>query len=130
MPRLKTETFGTGDQSWLASTHSIYNCRTGTLNLGSFVAATHYPDGHIRSGTPVGQITASKLYGPFDSAATDGRQNFVGFVYTDQAVVGTANIPAPIFDHGRVNSDRLPIAVNAAGQTSAAGRIAFVTRGA
>ena len=53
MPRLTSEAFGGGDQSWLGSSHSIANCRTETLDISAFTKATHYPDGFIPSGTPV-----------------------------------------------------------------------------
>ena len=52
MPRLTSEAFGGGDQSWLGSSHSIANCRTETLDISAFNKATHYPDGYIPSGTP------------------------------------------------------------------------------
>lgn len=126
MPRMKTETIGAGDQSWLGSTHGVYNCRTGTLSLAAFTAATHYPDGYIRSGTPVGLITATDMYGPYDNAAVDGRGTLTGFVYTDQNVTAGDDVAAPILDHGKVKPDLLPIAVDAAGQADVAGRIIFL----
>lgn len=87
MPRLVSETFGTGDQSWLGSTHGIYNCRTETLDLTAFVAATHYPNGFIRSGTPLGRITATGLLGPYA-----GRTNEVQTVSLGAATAGTVTI--------------------------------------
>ena len=71
MPRMTTETFGTGDQSWLGSDHGIYNCRTVPLNLSLFTAAEHYPDGYLRSGQPLGKVTASGLYGPYQGDSSD-----------------------------------------------------------
>jgi hypothetical protein len=71
MPRLLEETFGAGDQSWLASTHGIYECRTVPLDISAFTEGVHYPDGYIKSGYPLGQITASGLYGPYTGDSTD-----------------------------------------------------------
>ncbi len=48
MPKLRTETFGGGDQSWLGSAHGIGNCRTETIDISAFTASTHYPNGYIR----------------------------------------------------------------------------------
>jgi hypothetical protein len=62
MPRLKTDTVGTGDQSWLASLHAVREARSGTLDVSAFTKATHYPNGYFISGLPLGQITATKLY--------------------------------------------------------------------
>ena len=38
MPKLHSETFGGGDQTWLASDHGIYNARTFTLDSKAFAA--------------------------------------------------------------------------------------------
>lgn len=110
MPRLKTETLGAGDQSWMASTEGKCEAPTGTLDLSAFTANTHYPDGYIMSGIPLGLIASSKLYAPFDTSETNGQEVHVGFLLTDQKVVGTADIPAPILVHGQVYTDKLPVA--------------------
>lgn len=69
MPRLRSETFGTGDQSWLGSTHALYNARTVTPDASLFSLAA-YPDG-VPSGTPLGLITASGKVGPYTGDSTD-----------------------------------------------------------
>lgn len=69
MPRLETETYGTGDQTWLGSTHSIYNCRTVAPDPALFTLAA-YPDG-VPSGTPMGEVTATGLFGPYTGDSTD-----------------------------------------------------------
>lgn len=73
MPRLDSETYGTGDQSWLGSTHGIYNCRTGTPDPDLFTLAA-YPDG-IPAGTPLGEVTATGLLGPYTGDSTDEVQS-------------------------------------------------------
>lgn len=69
MPRLSTETYGAGDQSWLGSTHGIHNCRTVAPDPALFTAAA-YPDG-VPSGTPIGIVTATGLAGPYTGDSTD-----------------------------------------------------------
>lgn len=69
MPRLRTETLTTGDQSWLGSAHGIWNCRTVAPDPALFTAAL-YPNG-VPSGTPLGLITATKLLGPYTGDSTD-----------------------------------------------------------
>lgn len=69
MPRLSTETYGAGDQSWLGSTHGIHNCRTVAPDPELFTAAA-YPDG-VPSGTPIGIVTATGLAGPYTGDSTD-----------------------------------------------------------
>jgi len=108
MPRMKTESFGAGDQSWLGSSHGIHECRTETVNVSAFTAGTHYPNGYIPSGTPVAKV--SGLLVPYTSAeaTTTGAGVLAGHLFTDQPVVGTANFAAPLLDHGRVKSAKVP----------------------
>ncbi len=108
MPRLKSETFGAGDQSWLASSHGLRNARTEQVNLSAFTAGTHYPNGYIPSGTPVAKV--SGLLVPYTSAegTTTGAGVLAGHILTDQPVVGTGNFPAPVIDHCRVRAAKVP----------------------
>lgn len=128
MPRLKTETFGGGDQSWLGSAHGIANARTEVLDISAFTAGTHYPDGYIRSGTPVAKVGGVLV--PYDATegTTDGAGVLAGFVLTDQKVSGTDDFGVPLLDHGRVITAKLPIAFTApvAAEKRAATTIVFV----
>lgn len=118
MPKLRTETYGAGDQSWLGSAHGIWNCRTVTLDISAFTEATHYPDGYIPSGTALAIV--GDLAVPFNSAGVDGSEVLAGFLFTDAKVYPglTEDIPAPLLDHGRVKTANLPLAWTA--PTSAA----------
>lgn len=100
MPRLTTETYGAGDQSWIASTHGIYNCRTVAPNPDEFTAVA-YPSG-VPSGTPMSIV--DDLAVPFD-----GSEPLAGFLYTDQKAPGDGGWP--LFWHGAIRVDRLPAAV-------------------
>lgn len=127
MPRLKTETFGAGDQSWLGSSHGIHECRTETLDVSAFTAATHYPDGYIKSGTPVAKVGG--LLVPYTSAegTTTGAGVLAGFVYTDQPVVGTGDFAVPVLDHGRVKAAKVPQGTDAFTAPVAAAKRAATT---
>ena len=122
MPKLKTETFGGGDLSWLGSTHGIANARTEILDISTFTAGTHYPNGYIPSGLPVAKVGGVLV--PYDAteATTTGAGVLAGFVLTDQPVVGTSDFGVPLIDHGRVKTAKLPIAFTA--PTAAAKRAA------
>jgi hypothetical protein len=52
-----------------------------TTATGGVVA--HYPNGFIPSGTVIGKVTATSLYGPYDDSASDGRQTAYGLTYGD-----------------------------------------------
>lgn len=109
MPRLKTETFGAGDQSWLGSTHGIWNGRTEKLDISAFTKATHYPNGHLPSGLPVALVGGVLV--PYDAteATTTAAGVLAGFLFTDQTTDGTTDISVPLLDHGRIRVSKLPI---------------------
>ena len=127
MPRLKSETVGAGDQSWLGSAHGIHECRTELLDISAFTAETHYPDGYIKSGTPVAKVGGMLV--PYDS--TEGTVTnagiLAGFLFTDQAVVGTNDFAVPVLDHGRVKSAKVPAGSNAVAAPVAAAKRANTT---
>lgn len=108
MPKLRSETIGSGDQSWLGSAHGIADCRTETIDISAFTAGTHYPNGYIPSGTPVAKVGGVLV--PYDAteATVTGAGILAGHIFTDQTVVGAADIPAPLLDHGRVKADKVP----------------------
>lgn len=122
-----TESFGQDNQSWLGASHGTDVGRSITLDSSAFTAGTHYPNGYIRSGTPLGKITASGLYGPYNNAAADGTEVLAGFLLTPvkPGSPTTVDVGGALFEHGRVVEANLPIAIDAAGRTDVAGRITF-----
>ena len=108
MPRLSTETVGAGDQSWLGSTHGVRNSRTEFLDISTFTAGTHYPNGYIPSGTPVAKVGGVLV--PYTSAegTTTNAGVLAGHILTDQKVVGTADFAVPVFYHGEVVAAKVP----------------------
>ena len=129
MPRMKTETFGGGDQSWIgAGAHGITDARTEILDISAFTAGTHYPNGFIPSGLPVAKVGGVLVpYDPTEGVTTNAGV-LAGFVLTDQAVAGAADFGVPLYDHGRVVTANLPIAFTAptAAAKKAATTIVFV----
>ena len=123
MPRMKTETFGGGDHSWIgAGAHGLTEARTEILDVSSFTAGTHYPNGYIPSGLPIAKVGGVLVpYDPTEGTVTNAGV-LAGFILTDQPVVGAADFGVPLFDHGRVVTANLPIAFTA--PTAAAKRAA------
>ncbi|GAA3838691.1 hypothetical protein GCM10022403_083920 [Streptomyces coacervatus] len=121
----------TADRDWLASRHGTDSTETVTLDLSKFAKATHYvepsagqPHGYVRSGVPIGRITVSGLYGPYDPAAKDGREVLAGLVYAEAAFTpGTTKVPAALFWHGTANTSKIPGGIDPA-------KIAFNPSGA
>jgi len=127
MPKLRTETVGTGDMSWLDSTHGIGNARTVTIDISLFTAGTHYPNGYIPAGTPL--TKTSNLAGPYTSAegTTTGAGVLWGHLLTDAIVNGTDDFSAPMISHGRVNAAKVPQGTDAFTAPVAAAKRANVT---
>jgi hypothetical protein len=94
-----------------------------TLDLTLFTANTHYPDGYIKSGCVLGKVTATGLYGPYDDAATDGRQTAKGLLFDSESVrTGQTKALNALFRRGDVDATRLPYtgvagAIDANGKT-------------
>jgi hypothetical protein len=103
---------------------------SGTLLPSLFTAGTHYPNGFIPSGTVLGRVTASGYLGPFDPAATDGRQTAVGLLFSSVGVnaavptqpVGGAFVAA----FAVVRTAKLPFQ-SGVGSLTAAARTALAT---
>lgn len=125
---VRDEVFGSENRAWLGSQHGTESNRTITLDVSTFTAATHYPEGFIPSGVVLGQITGSGLFGPFDPNALDGRDTAAGHLFNSTPVkAGATNIGAPLFDHGAVVESKLPAAsgLDATAKADLAGQIRY-----
>lgn len=109
MPRLTEESYGSGDQSWIASRKHLNNGQSAKLNVAAFDRATHYPDGYLPSGTAVAKVGG--LLVPYDvaEAVTTDAGVLAGHLLWDQAVkAGDTEINVPLYDDGRVRPEHVP----------------------
>lgn len=118
-----TTTHATGDPSWLGSAHGLDAPQTITLDLSTFTEGTHYPDGYLLSGTCLGKITSSGLYGPYDPDGSDGRETAAGFLLGDLDVSGGNDVGGALLVHGIVRESRLPFASGTDGGPDAAAKV-------
>lgn len=118
-PVTTTQTL-TADRSWLASLHGADSVDSITLDMSTLTSGTHYvpstdtdiPYSRVLSGIPVGKITASGLYGLYQTGATDGRQNLAGFVFAEVLFAPSqTKVPAALLWHGSVKTAKLPVTV-------------------
>jgi hypothetical protein len=114
------------DPSWLGSAHGVDATDTVTLDVSTFTAGTHYPNGFLPGGLALGKITASGKYGPYSDAAVDGRTALAGFLVFPRLVNGQTAVVGALLTHGKVREARLPIAIDANAKVDVAGRIQFV----
>lgn len=119
------------DQSWLVNRMSD-GVASVTLDLSTFLgdkeddyfASLTDEDtvGYLKSGIPLGRITASGKYGPYDPDATDGRQAaIVGLLesqyeveFTRTGLKGGADQDAGMRYMGVISRANLPYAVDGA----------------
>lgn len=86
---VETTQYQVEDRSWDLSPHGSEPGTTPsiTLDVSTFTAGTHYPDGYLPSGLPLGRITATGLYGPYG-----GRTNEVQTIDLGAATAGSITI--------------------------------------
>ena len=126
MPRLRTESYGTSDMSWLGSAEGLGEARTEKLDISAFDAEDHYPDGYLPSGLPVALV--SSVLVPYDATegTTTGAGVLAGFLLTDQSTDGVEDIAVPLLDHGRVRVSKVPITFVAPAAAAKRANVRFV----
>ncbi|MDH6499508.1 head decoration protein [Streptomyces sp. SAI-149] len=115
---LTTVTTVTDDRTWLASLDGVHEAQTITVDTSKLTAGTHYTAGTqsqprhiIKSGIPLAKITASGLYAPYNSAASDGTQILAGFLVAETAFTpGSAKTAGALLWRGEVQPSKLPVA--------------------
>lgn len=106
----EAETFFNEDRSWLGARKGTDTCRSITLNSALFATAHTAAKGAVPSGTVLGRVTATGLYGPYDPAAVDGRETPAGLLFntTDVNIDAGTPVGAPLFWEGIVKTAKLP----------------------
>ena len=116
MPGLKTTTYGSGDFSALLNTDGLDEAITGVIDVSTFTAGTHYPNGYVPSGTPVDASDEGAVVPYVDGAGAQ-----LGFILFDVPVNGTEDLNVAVLRHGLVKIDQLPQAFTVPATGSAAG---------
>jgi len=101
------------DQRWIGpgGIESAETALSITLNVALFDMVTAFPNRYIPSGVLLGVVTATGLYGPYATAATDGRQTAAGLLLVSEPVdpLSTSNNhPAALYWKGQVIQSYLP----------------------
>lgn len=104
--------FQAENRSWLRGPHGTEPGANPnvTLIVSLFDADDHYPNGYIPSGIVLGKVTANGTYGPYDPAATDGREEAAGLLFGSLSVIpGIDRLGGATVRHGFVDPAKLPI---------------------
>lgn len=118
---VRSHSYQIDNREWLIGQHGVDATPGVTLDISKFTKADHYPNGVIPSGTRLGIVTATQLYGPYDDTATDGRQVCRGLLFSFAKAVdefGTvrSKVSGARFVHGVVKESKLPGTIDAAGK--------------
>jgi hypothetical protein len=79
-PAITTDSWGVDSKGWLLAKKGMDTCRSITLNLALFVSGDGFTS-TIPSGTVLGKVTASGLYGPYSDALTGGQEIATGLLF-------------------------------------------------
>lgn len=125
---LTTTVSSTGgtDLTWLRSDHGISSGLVRTLDITKFTSGTHYDavTKVLKSGIALALVTATGLYGPYDTTASDGRQLALdSFLLFEEPLIlpnGTTSAKAAVavIRHAIINGPLLPIAAQRPGGAS------------
>ena len=117
---VQTTNYQAENRGWLWGTHGTGpgDNPSATLDVSLFTQATHYPNGYIPSGTVLGKVTSSGLYGPYDPSATDGREDAAGLLFG--TLKATGRPAGALVVHGFVQASRLPFQSGTGSADSAA----------
>ena len=119
---VRSTSYGVDNRDWLASRHGEDMTVGLTLDIALFTKNTHYPEGYVRSGQPLGRVTATGLYGPYDNSANDGREvcRYLLFSFVRAIDPNNGNTLAKVggagYLHGLVKESKLPVAIDSAGK--------------
>lgn len=92
------------------------------IDQSAFIQGTHFPNGFIASGEPLGVITAASsatktVVGPYDNAAVDGREVCFGLLHSSVKVPTNGTDPGgAAVRAGFVKESKLPRAIDTAGK--------------
>ncbi|MGW2886439.1 head decoration protein [Streptomyces griseoruber] len=124
----------TADRPWLASRHGLDTPLTITLDTPLFTEGTHYtpptlgqPRNVMKAGIPLGRVTATGLYGPWDTTATDGRATFTGVLLADVPFTQPGSrAGAALLWHGVIAAAQIPGGLDLATITASTAQIHFI----
>jgi hypothetical protein len=104
------------DRRWIAARKGFDTCRSVMLDWSLFTADHTSVKGALPSGTALGEVGTTGVYGPYDLDAVNGLETCAGFLFTTTMydVDGYTLATAPdqgiaLFWEGIVNQDYLPV---------------------
>lgn len=102
MPGLKTTNYGTGDYSWMLNTDGLDEAVSGVLDVSTFTAGTHFPNGYFPSGLPV-RIDDRDVIRPW--ADVSGAK--LGFLKGDVKTDGVEDANCAVVVRGNVKTAKI-----------------------
>lgn len=112
------------NRSWLLGPHGTEAGTNPGVTLDISLFNGFYPNGFIPSGIAIAKVTATGLWGPADTAATDGRQSWndgtIGHLFSSVSVKpGATKVGGARVVHGFINPAKLPVQTGPGSATTA-----------
>ena len=107
----ETAIFVSDSKEWLASRMGFDINRPITLDLSTFVAGTHYPNGFLPSGLVIARRSTDGLYVPYANAGANETGIPRGHLFNAVKVRAgntTGNAGGTLYWHGIVRVSKLP----------------------
>jgi len=124
-PEITKHNVGIDSRDWLYSRKGFDTCVPVTLNLALFTTGLGFGiapyEGYIPSGTALAKVTATGLYGPYDTAGAGGLEIFTGLLLNPAVLkdtdgnVFTRDVNA-MMREGDIIQAKLPVFTGASGE--------------
>jgi hypothetical protein len=130
---VQTTSYQVENLSWKASGFGDEYHPGVTLDIAKFTAGTHFPNGYIPSGTVLGKVTASGLYGPYNNALSDGTETATGLLIASCRVTqangaNATRVSSGMMIRGDVIQANMPFS-SGAGAIDTAGKADLIASG-
>lgn len=125
---ITNESWSVDSKEWLATRKGFDTCRSVTLDLSLFTTGDGFgADDYIPSGTVIGLVTATGLYGPYDPTASDGTETAAGHIFeaarmSDSDKNSFTRSVVPMLWEGVVIESKLPAFSGSKGEIDSAAK--------
>lgn len=133
---LKTTSFTLGDNDSIASKFGTMDARSVLIDMSTFVASTHYPNGVLPKGTVLAKRTSDSVTVAYNDAGSGGAATAVGVLLAAIRVSlpGASNsgkVGGALMWHGVYKTASAPFSsgvggMDAAAQTDLAAKFQFI----
>ena len=102
MPGLTTKNYGGGDYSWMLNTDGLDEAVTGVLDVSTFTAGTHFPNGYFPTVGASGGVFGLVIRPWADTAGAK-----LGFLKGDVKTDGVEDLNCAVVVRGNIKTAKI-----------------------